>query len=155
MAGKLRRTSDRIDCRDGIHLTVIDYPDASSLAKYLNDEDIYANTGSIPHPYTLDHAKTFIERVLAFEEAQGVQRDWAIRGKDGEQIGGIGLLYNHGIHAHKTEIGYWLAKPFWNQGIGSMVVQRWTDYILKERSFIRGCSSLCQVQGGQRSCIQP
>ncbi len=130
-------TSDRIDCANGIHLTVIDHADASSLVKYLNDPAIYRNTGSIPYPYTIRDAHEFIEAVKEFEKSNGRQRDWAIRQSDGEQIGGIGFLFNHGITSFKTEIGYWLGKPFWNRGIGSDVVRTWSETMLSTQDFIR------------------
>ena len=133
----LKSTNDRIDCANGIHLTVIDYPDAESLAKYLNDPAIYATTGSIPYPYSLKDAKAFISAVLKFEGENQIQRDWAIRNADGELIGGIGFLFNHGITSHKSEIGYWLGKPFWNQGIGSNVLKTWSDEMLRTRPLIR------------------
>ncbi len=137
MSRLLQPTADRIDCDDGIHLTMIDYPDAASLAKYLNDKDIYNTTGSIPYPYTIADAEKFIASVLAFEESHHVQRDWAIRNRHGEQIGGIGFLFNHGVKSHKSEIGYWLAKPFWGQGIASMVVKTWSDHVLDNRPYVR------------------
>jgi [ribosomal protein S5]-alanine N-acetyltransferase len=133
----LFRTSDRIDVTDGIHLTVIDYPDAASLVRYLNDEVFFQNTSSIPNPYTLVDANAFISSVLEFEKKNGVQRDWAIRNPQGEQIGGIGLLYGHGLKSHRSEMGYWLGKPFWNRGIMTEVVKKFTEYIFSQTAIIR------------------
>jgi ribosomal-protein-alanine N-acetyltransferase len=133
----LFRTADRIDISDGYHLTVIDHPDAINLVKYLDDKDIFKTTCSIPHPYTIEDADKFITTVLAFEKKNKVQRDWAIRSKSGALIGGIGLLYNHGIKSHRSEIGYWLAKPFWNMGLMSKVVSGFSDHILHTTGIMR------------------
>ncbi len=137
MMKRSRNTFDRIDCNEGIHLTMVDHSDASSLVKYLNDRDIYNNTGSIPFPYTNNDAVQFITQVKKFEEENNIQRDWAIRNATGEQIGGVGFLFNYGINAHRSEIGYWLAKPFWNQGIGTNVVKVWSDLMLERLHFVR------------------
>ena len=44
-------------------------------------------------------------------------------------MGGIGLLYNYGLHAHKSEIGYWISPHFRKKGLMSKAL----------RSFIRIC----------------
>jgi RimJ/RimL family protein N-acetyltransferase len=133
----LLRTSDRIDVVDGIHLTVIDYPDAPSLVRYLNDEVFYQNTCSIPNPYTMADANAFIGSVLEYEKKNSIQRDWAIRNPQGEQIGGIGLLYSHGLKSHRSEMGYWLGKPFWNRGIMTKVVTQFCKWIFDNTTIVR------------------
>ncbi len=144
------KTSDRIDVEDGIHLTVIDHPDAGSLVKYLNDVEFYNQTCSIPKPYTLEDAKIFITAVLAYEEENGIQRDWAIRQSDGDLIGGIGLLYDYGFQSHRSSMGYWLAKPFWNQGWMTEIVQVFTDFIFEARPLIR--LEAMVFEGNNASC---
>ena len=130
-------TSDRIDCQNGIHLTVLQRSDEESLVKYLNDLEIYQTTGSIPYPYRRSDAERFLASVIAFEQENKIQRDWAIRSPEGEQIGGIGFLFNHGIQSHRSEIGYWLGRPFWNRGIGTDVVTTWSDHMLDQGQFVR------------------
>ncbi|MDH3648419.1 MAG: GNAT family N-acetyltransferase [Saprospiraceae bacterium] len=131
------RTSDRIDVQDGIHLTMIDYSDGKSLVKHLNDLEFSRNTCTIPFPYTGENAKEFISRVLTFEEKNKLQRDWAIRNQDGELIGGIGLLYDKGIKSFRSEFGYWLSKAYWNQGIMTSVVHRFTSHIFATTTLVR------------------
>lgn len=133
----LKAVPDRINCENGIYLTVIRHRDAESLVKYLNHPEIHETTGSIPYPYSITDANQFITSVIQFEKENGMQRDWAIRTPEGEQIGSIGFLFNHGTKAHRSEIGYWLGKPYWNQGIGSNVVKVWSDHMLATRHFIR------------------
>ncbi len=133
----LHRTKDWITLADGYHLTVIDFPDADSLVKYLNDEEIYQMTASLPHPYTKDDAQSFIQQILSFEKEHGVQCQWAIRRDSGEQIGAIGLLYNLGTDAPTSEIGYWLAKEFWNRGVMTLALGGFCDHIFQTTSLTR------------------
>ena len=133
----LFRTSDRIEVQNGYHLTVIDYSDAQSLVRYLNDRAFYDHTCSIPHPYSLADANNFIANVIAFEKEHKIQRDWAIRNREGEQIGGIGLLYNHGLKSHRSEFGYWIGKPYWNKGITTQVVVAFCDYTFNNTGIVR------------------
>lgn len=133
----LFRTSDRIDVDDGFHLTMIDRSDATCLVKYLNEEEYHHLTLSIPYPYRISDADIFIDQVLEWEAKNKIQRDWAIRDHTGEQIGGIGLLYDHGLTSHKSSLGYWLAKPFWNQGIMTKVLLTFCPFIFKNRPITR------------------
>ncbi|MBK8505410.1 MAG: GNAT family N-acetyltransferase [Saprospiraceae bacterium] len=133
----LLRLSNCIDVVDGIQLTKVTRSDAPSLVKHLNDIEFYDNTCSIPHPYTTSDATIFINSVLDFEKEHGLQRDWAIRNPEGEQIGGIGLLYSHGMKSHRSEIGYWLAKTCWNQGIMTSVLMRFVEHIFSMTHFSR------------------
>ncbi len=128
---------DKIAIDNGFYLSKLEPSDDRSLVKYLNDRDFYDATCSIPFPYTLDAARSFITSVLAYEKANRIRRDWAIRLESGEQIGGIGLLYNYGINAHRTELGYWLAKPHWNQGIMTMALRSFSNHIFQTRKVVR------------------
>ena len=79
----------------------------------------------------------FLTGVMRFEKENQVQRDWAIRNKDGEQIGGIGLLFSHGLSAHRSELGYWLAKQYWNQGLMTAVVRKFSDHVFHSTKISR------------------
>lgn len=73
------------------------------------------NTTNIPFPYTEDSGRFWVN--LAAEGLhQGNAYIFAIRLQDNKQIiGGIGLGIDQ---AHnKAELGYWLAEPYWNQGL--------------------------------------
>ena len=45
-----------------------------------------------------------------------------------EAIGGIGFSIGNDVHRFTAELGYWLAEPFWNQGIVTRAVVAVTDY---------------------------
>ncbi len=136
MAG-LFRTSDRIDLDDGFHLTMIDRSDATCLVKYLNEEEYHRQTLSIPYPYRISDADIFIDQVLQWEAENEIQRDWAIRNRTGEQIGGIGLLYDYGLTSHRSSLGYWLAKPYWHRGIMTSVLKTFCSFIFENRPITR------------------
>jgi RimJ/RimL family protein N-acetyltransferase len=66
-----------------------------------------------PSPYILSDAKRFIARAT---EPGGKNLFLAIV-VDGETCGGIGIHPLEDVHRRTAEIGYWLAEPFWGQGI--------------------------------------
>ena len=125
----ISKTSDWITVGQNYHLTVVDYPDVPNMAKYLNEERISSQSFTIPHPYLRSDAEHFIEQTLAFEAREGMQSFWAIRASSGDLIGGIGLLFSEGVDAHSSDFGYWLAVPFWNQGIMTQVIRAFTRHV--------------------------
>lgn len=71
-------------------------------------------------PYTRADAERWFA-LLEEEEKQGLPPlKWAIRQRE-ELVGGIGLELAPG-QPHRAELGYWLARPFWNQGIMTAVL---------------------------------
>ena len=120
-----------------ITLTEIRASDIFSMVQYLNEKDFNRNTCTIPYPYLEEDALEFIKMVRAFEKKNNLQKDWAIRDSKEKLIGCIGILYDHGIKSHRSQIGYWLGKPFWNQGIISKVIRVFTQYIFTHRSLVR------------------
>lgn len=126
-----------LKCEGGYGITDIHASDAASYVTHLQDREIYERTLRIPFPYGEHHAREWIQIVDEETRRLGQSVNWAIRNPDGLLIGGIGLHDYEPGKTHKTEIGYWLAKPFWNQGIMTRVVSRISRYALEELSLVR------------------
>jgi len=72
-----------------------------------------------PHPYTTSDGEAFITRQMKHDPSQNFA---IIDGNDA--IGGIGLMLKEDIHRKNAEVGYWLAEPYWGQGILSSLLPR-------------------------------
>ena len=127
----------KITVNDNLSLVPISKDHAEALANYLNDQDIFNNTLKIPFPYTIQNANEWIDTVLDLQNIQGITTNWAIYNNGNGLIGGIGLHQQHGPESHKDEIGYWLAKPFWNKGIMTQVLTIFCDYCFEHRELSR------------------
>ncbi len=121
---------------DHLALTEVRLTDVQSLSFHINDREVYKNTLTVPFPYTADDAKFFVGICRKFEELNDHICNYAIR-LDGEMIGGIGFLYNHGPEAHKSEFGYWLGQEFRNQGIMTKVINRFVEIAFEEKKLFR------------------
>jgi hypothetical protein len=106
---------------DQICLSQISCDDRSAYLKHLNETDQFRNTASLPYPYTEFHADKWLAKVRRQTLAQDHKVNWAIRNADGELIGSIGFMET--TEGEKAEIGYWLAKPYWAQGITTAAVR--------------------------------
>ena len=89
--------------------------DAAALFRYASDPDLGPLAGWPPHK-SEEESLEVIRTIFTNEDT------WAIEmNETGEAIGCIGY-YTYGksnipIGENDAEIGYWIAKPYWNQGI--------------------------------------
>ena len=126
-----------IEISSDIILSQVNKKDKSNLVKYLNNFDIYKNTSNIPHPYTLKNATWWINHVKNKTRETGKLSNFAIRDRNLNLIGGIGFHLKYGLKSHKDEIGYWLAKDFWNKGIMTKVVKKFCEMGFTENNLVR------------------
>ena len=88
--------------------------DAESLYEYAKDPDVGPPAGWPPHT-SVENSRQLIQTVLSAPET------YAVCLKDGKAIGSISLkLKGHTDMTDREdecELGYWLGKPFWGQGL--------------------------------------
>jgi len=101
--------------------------DLTSLVKYANNYNIAKFlTNQFPHPYTDEDGRKFISSV-ANNNPTNV---FAIE-INGEAAGAIGLFLQSDIHEKNAEMGYWLAEPFWGNGIITRAIGQMVEYGFK------------------------
>ncbi len=100
------------------------HADARAIAKNINDKDILRMTASLPMPYFNLCADFWISQALA-NRRRGISYAYVLENANNELIGVVELFSNQD---NEWEIGYWLAKRFWGQGLMSEAVKA----ILKE-----------------------
>ena len=125
----------RIEVRDGIHLTEVRASDKPAFVEHLNDEAIYRHTLRIPFPYSDEDAEKFIGIAAEATALHGHPVHFAIRDGDEQLIGGCG--FDDLAYGHRAEIGYWLAKPFWGQGIMTDVVRSACAFAISKWKLVR------------------
>lgn len=107
-----------------ISLSPLKSNDIDNLVKYLNDKEIYDNTLLIPFPYTKEDGEYFVNLCKTKKKKHGVNTIWAIRDINKKLIGVCSFHRKYRRNSRKDEIGYWLAKPYWNKGIITKVVNK-------------------------------
>jgi ribosomal-protein-alanine N-acetyltransferase len=94
--------------------------DLDDLFAYGSDPEVTRYTGWTAYR-SIDDARPFLDRTLE-RYALGLPCDWAIEHRiDGCMIGTAGFIWWES-HEFAAEIGYALARPYWNQGIITEVV---------------------------------
>ena len=108
--------------------------DAEALFKHASDPDVGPRAGWPPHQ-SVEESLEVIRAVFANDHT------WAIELKEtGAVIGCIGYYpheeSNIGIGEMDAELGYWIAKPYWNRGLCTEALRRMVDYCFNTKGYM-------------------
>lgn len=108
------------------HLTLRSYTSADipDLVRLAGAHEVAATTLRIPHPYTEQDGKDFIEACAAKSEPE--TRYAITLSSDGQLCGGIGLRMDE--PHQRAELGYWLGVPYWGQGYATEAARAMIKY---------------------------
>ena len=94
--------------------------DADDLAADLNNKKILDNLRhGLPYPYTQSDARDFIDAMRNADKTSTFAFAIAV---DGRAVGSIGVFRMDNIHHRTAEMGYYVAEPFWGQGVCTQAV---------------------------------
>ena len=107
--------------------------DAATLFKYASDPDVGPRAGWPPHQ-SVEESLELIKTVFSGEGM------WAVELKEtSEVIGCVGYLpaaaSNLDIDEDQCEVGYWIAKPYWDKGICTEAMRTVVDYCFNVKGF--------------------
>lgn len=129
----------KLKINDAYYISDIEPSDKIAYIEHFKEKQIYDQTLRIPFPYTEADARGWIQYNIDAAKAQGGRSvNWAIRrAQDGFLVGGIGFVGFKVGESHQAEIGYFLAKPYWGQGLMTEAVKKVTEYGFTEFGLIR------------------
>jgi ribosomal-protein-alanine N-acetyltransferase len=91
--------------------------DVPRLVTLAGDYAVAKNTLNIPHPYSEEDARRWVQLTQEnYEQQTGYAFALELL-SSGEFIGGIGLTVVRRFD--RAEVGYWLGQPYWGQGLAS------------------------------------
>ena len=106
--------------------------DAPAIQRHFNNWNIIKNLATVvPWPYPDDGAESFVklqlEKIAAGEETY----QWVVvlRSGDGEAIGNT--RFDPRVDHPKDNRGFWLAEPYWNQGLMTEAVVSVNDFAFR------------------------
>ncbi len=101
--------------------------DAKDLFKYARDPEVGLPAGWMPHT-SVDDSREIIRTVLCKPTV------WAVCGKDARPIGNIHLDFGSALcqRTDECELGFWLGKPFWGQGLIPEAARALLGYAFEE-----------------------
>jgi [ribosomal protein S5]-alanine N-acetyltransferase len=98
--------------------------DLEKLVEYANNKNISDTlSDGFPFPFTYDDGVKFIERANSSEPTLM----FAIRWK-GELAGSVGIFPESDYHRKNAAVAYWVAEPFWGNGIATEAIKQIVNY---------------------------
>lgn len=107
--------------------------DAEALFKYASDPDVGPRAGWPPH-------QSVEESLKVIKDIFSNGHTWALELKEtGEPIGCMGYYdakeSNIEIGPEDAELGYWIAKPYWNLGLCTEALRGMIDWCFNKKGF--------------------
>ena len=101
--------------------------DAASIYLNARDKEIPRFMPPLPYPYKLADAKEFIKNSIK-EWVSGDNITFGITLKEKDEVIGTIALNQKRSSPFVAEVGYWLGKKYWRQGIGTEALQLILSY---------------------------
>lgn len=109
--------------------------DAEVATKNLQNRKITKWLSSVPEPYHLRDAKSWIAATIKeHRKKQPGSITWVIE-KEGQMIGAIGV--SSITPGHKASVGYWIAEENWGQGVVTEVLKKVSTFVFQEFKLVR------------------
>ena len=107
--------------------------DAATLFKYASDPEVGPRAGWPPHK-SVEESLEIIRTLFRSDHM------WAMELKaTGEPIGCMGYFVcgesNINIGRNDAEVGYWLARPYWNRGLCTETLRMLIDYCFNTKGY--------------------
>ncbi len=111
-------------------LRPVEAADAIDVAFLAADPDVARMTARIPHPYRIEHAHDWLAHAARRHQAGGALTYAITRREDSEFMGAVSLEMERG--RREGELGFWLGKTHWGQGIATEAVGRVVAHAFEE-----------------------
>lgn len=114
-------------------LRAFDLSDAQRVCELCNNYNIYKNTLTLPYPYTIDCALSWIPTHEAnFNNNQ--LYEFAITDKRSKELyGAIGLSNNQ---RHRNgELAYWIGEEYWGKGYATEAARAMIEFAFVEKQY--------------------
>ena len=105
-----------------IVLRELEEKDAERLFLLAKEKDI-ARFTMVPHPYSIEMAKEFIDKTF-----DKIENSLTVELKETKEIIGMCSLVRINKESRNAELGYWIGKDFWRKGYAeeaTRVIIRW------------------------------
>lgn len=120
---------------DRLLLRLFTEEDAEKVTVLCNNYNIFKRTMTLPYPYTLDCALSWIANHEQNFDSDRMY-ELAITDKISSQLYGAIAISNHMQHKN-GEMAYWVGEQYWGNGYGTEAAQAMIDFVFEEKNFHR------------------
>ena len=124
--------------------------DLSNLVLYANNINVWNNLRNyFPSPYTEEDGINWLAKMKEASPIVNLTIDL-----DGATIGGIGLILNSDVYAKSAELSYWLAEPYWNQGIATEAIRQMVEYCFYYFDIVRIYAEVFEINKASMRALE-
>lgn len=106
---------------------------SADFARIRNDKDVLSYAyDSVPFPFTEKDASEWISKQMNHNPPRRLLVIW-----NNQLVGEIGITLKEDIFRLNAEIGYFIGKAYWGNGIVTKAIALMTDYVFKNFEVIR------------------
>jgi RimJ/RimL family protein N-acetyltransferase len=128
----------KVEINEDLWFEEFSWQDAEALVRNLNDEEIHKTMLELPHPYTEQHARDWIHFNSEARTKLKIPQHFGIFVEEEGLIGGIGMKQSgQSSAAHQAEVGYYLARPYWGNGIMTLALKAYSRWLFEQTSLVR------------------
>jgi RimJ/RimL family protein N-acetyltransferase len=137
---------------ESIRIRKLRMSDAKDLYENVRDKEIVKWTLMIPHPYPKDGALKFIRRTH-YSIKKGKVYAFGIEYRETGKV--IGVISIHVDWKDKNgEIGYWLGRRYWNQGLMTEAVQLIKEFGFDQLNLNKMCARVFEKNIGSKNLLE-
>lgn len=138
--------------KEKITLRKLQKSDDKALAKTLGEsKKLCQESGGIPYPYTLNHARSFIKKAPK-DWNENIEKSFAICADD-NLVGIISLKKFH-LRDKNAEVGYWICEKKWGKGYATEALKEITKYGFKELKLYKIFALACIENHGSIKVLE-
>lgn len=113
--------------------------DLDGIVKLANNLKVAEMTATIPHPYTMKDAESWLEKVSS---GRGHSMVLFVKAEKRVLVGVAG--FGHRGEEHNPEIGYWIGEEHWGKGFATEASRALIDHAFSETA-IDALSASCRI----------
>ncbi|HEY4602451.1 MAG TPA: GNAT family N-acetyltransferase [Cerasibacillus sp.] len=118
-----------------LRLRLFNESDAKDVSLLCNNYNIYKSTLSLPYPYPIECALSWIaNHEQNFE--MGRMYEFAITDKRSGQLYGAIAISNHS-HYQNGELAYWIGEEYWGNGYATEAAKAMLEFVFEEQDYHR------------------
>lgn len=121
---------------DRVLLRPLDERHLAAIGPLAGDAEVSRFTARLPHPYTDEHAAAFVAESRALAE-QGLSLTLAIERRGDARLLGVISLDRERCDPSGAEVGYWLGREFWGQGLATEALRTLLAHAVDDLGFTR------------------
>lgn len=126
--------------------------DIASIVPHANDPAVAGNLRDVfPYPYTLSDAESYVQSCIDREGQGQLCRAVVVNGK---AAGSIGVFQGSDVYRRSAELGYWLGRAYWRQGIMSAAVEAICREAFQALEIVRVYAEPFACNAGSRGVLE-